>query len=269
MSNSIKTEANTSGATTNETPALVVKNVSKSFGGVKAIDDVSLTVDTGRSRVLIGPNGAGKSTLFNLITGEISLDEGEVHIFGEDVTNAPVQKRSQLGLARMYQISNLFHELTVEENLYLALQGSEWEVKHLFSFFVPWFKNKKRLNRIRTVAESVALEKKLDTLVSNLSHGEQRQLELGMALAPDPKIILFDEPMAGLSPTERVFMKKLIARLASEKIILAIEHDMDFALSLTNDVTVLHQGASIAEGTPAEIKQNEDVRTIYKLQNAE
>ncbi|RSL33989.1 ABC transporter ATP-binding protein [Salibacterium salarium] len=249
-------------------PALVVKNLSKSFGGVNAINDVSLTLDTGRSRVMIGPNGAGKSTLFNLITGEIPLDEGEVYIFGEDVTKAPVQRRGELDLARTYQISNLFHELTVEENLYLALQGKSWELSHILSSFTSWFKNKDRLNRVRTVAESVALKENLGTLVSNLSHGEQRQLELGMALAPDPKIILFDEPMAGLSPNERIFMKKLIARLASEKIILAIEHDMDFALSLTNDVTVLHGGAVIAEGTPDEIKQNEDVRTIYKLQNA-
>lgn len=119
------------------------------------------------------------------------------------------------------------------------------------------------------MAESVALEQKLHTHVSSLSHGEQRQLELGMAIAPDPKIILFDEPMAGLSPSERVFMKKLISRLASEKIILAIEHDMDFALSLTNDVTVLDQGSVIAEGSPEEIKQNKDVRRIYKLQKTD
>ncbi|MGY4690902.1 ABC transporter ATP-binding protein [Salibacterium sp. K-3] len=249
-------------------PALEVKNLSKSFGGVKAIDNVSVWIDAGRSRVMIGPNGAGKSTLFNLITGEIPPDEGEVYIYGKNVTKAPVQRRGELGLARTYQISNLFHALTVEENLYLALQGKQWEKSSLFSVFIPWYKNKERLERIQSTAESVALEEKLGTPVRNLSHGEQRQLELGIALAPDPAIILFDEPMAGLSPNERVFMQKLIARLASEKIILAIEHDMDFALSLTNDVTVLHRGAILAEGTPEAIKQNEDVRTIYKLQNA-
>ena len=218
---------------------------------------------------MIGPNGAGKSTLFNLITGEIPLDEGRVFIYGEDVTKKAVQRRSELGLSRTYQISNLFHELTVKENMYLALQGKGWELPNFFSFFIPWFKNEKRTSRVKEVAESVALENKLDTLVSNLSHGEQRQLELGIALAPDPDIILFDEPMAGLSPSERVFMKKLITRLATEKIILAIEHDMDFALSLTKEVTVLHQGATIADGSPDEIKQNEDVRKIYKLQNTE
>jgi len=254
---------------TNYPPALMVKSVSKSFGGVKAINNVSLTVDTGRSRVIIGPNGAGKTTLFNLITGEIPLDGGELYIFGENVTKAPIQRRSELGLARTYQISNLFNELTVEENLYLALRGTEWKTNHLFPFFIPWFKNKAKLKKAREIADSVALDNRLNTLVSNLSHGEQRQLELGIAIAPDPKIILFDEPMAGLSPSERGFMRKLISRLASEKIILAIEHDMDFALSLTNDVTVMDQGSVLAEGTPDEIKQNENVRTIYKLQNIE
>ncbi|AXF56060.1 ABC transporter ATP-binding protein [Salicibibacter kimchii] len=246
-------------------PALEVRNVSKAFGGVNAINEVSLVVDSGRSGVMIGPNGAGKTTLFNLITGEALLDDGEIYIFGENVTKAPVQRRSELGLARTYQISNLFHELTVEENLYLGLKGKERDTKRLFSFVIPWFKNQERIYKVQDVAESVGLEQKLDTIVSNLSHGEQRQLELGMALAPDPKIVLFDEPMAGLSPSERSFMKKLIGRLASQKIILAIEHDMDFALSLTNHVTVMHQGAVLAQGTPEDIKQNEDVLTIYKL----
>ena len=248
-------------------PALMIKNVSKAFGGVKAINNVTLTVEEGRSRVLIGPNGAGKSTLFHLITGEIPVDVGELYLFGDNVTKAPVQRRSELGLARTYQISNLVNELTVEENLYLALQGKERGADHFLSFLKPWFKHKKKLERVREVAQSVALENKLDTLVSNLSHGEQRQLELGIAIAPNPRLILFDEPMAGLSPTERVFMKKLISRLSVEKTILVIEHDMEFALSLTNDVTVLHQGSVIAEGTPDDIKQNEHVRKIYKLEN--
>jgi len=245
-------------------PALAVKNVSKAFGGVKAVNNVSLTLDAGRSRVLIGPNGAGKTTLFNLITGEIPMDSGEIYIFGSDVSKSSVQKRSGLGLTRTYQISNLFKELTVEENLYLSLRnwGREGSLPSLLS---SWRKNKVKIERIKEVAQSIALDNKLNTPVSNLSHGEQRQLELGMAIASDPKIILFDEPMAGLSPSERAFLRNLIIKLAIEKIILVIEHDMDFALSITNDVTVLDRGVIIAEGTPEEIKNNKEVQKIYKL----
>ena len=247
-------------------PALTVSNLSKSFGGVKAIDNVSLTVDEGRSRVLIGPNGAGKTTLFNLITGEIPMDEGKIQLFGEDISHEKVQKRSELGLTRTYQISNLFKELSVEENLFLSLNSKAWNTQGNFSsLWTTWKKSANRMQRIEEVLTSVGLESKRQTLVSSLAHGEQRQLELGMAIASNPRVIFFDEPMAGLSPNERVFMGKLIRKLAVEKIILVIEHDMDFALSLTNDVTVLDHGRVIAEGTPEEIKSNPDVQKIYKL----
>lgn len=247
-------------------PALTVSNLSKSFGGVKAIDNVSLTLDEGHSRVLIGPNGAGKTTLFNLITGEIPMDSGKMELFGEDVSHEKVQRRSELGLTRTYQISNLFKELSVEENVYLSLKGNEWNSQSNFlSLWTSLEKAKKRTQRIEEVLSSVGLESKHQTPVSSLSHGEQRQLELGVAIASNPRIIFFDEPMAGLSPNERVFMGKLIRKLADEKIVLVIEHDMDFALSLTNDVTVLDHGRVIAEGTPQEIKSNPNVQKIYKL----
>lgn len=247
-------------------PALTVSNLCKSFGGVKAIDSVSLMLDEGRSRVLIGPNGAGKTTLFNLITGEIPMDEGKIHLFGEDISREKVQRRSELGLTRTYQISNLFKELTAEENVYLSLKGKEWSSQRNFSsLWTSWEKEEKRIQRMKEVLSSVGLESKRHTLVSSLSHGEQRQLELGMAIAPKPRVIFFDEPMAGLSPNERVFMGKLIRKLAAEKIVLVIEHDMDFALSLTNDVTVMDHGRVIAEGTPDEIKSNPKVQEIYKL----
>lgn len=247
-------------------PALTVSNLSKSFGGVKAIDNVSLTLEEGRSRVLIGPNGAGKTTLFNLITGEIPMDEGEIHLFGEDISREKVQKRSELGLTRTYQISNLFKEMTAEENLYLSLKGKAWNSQSNFSsLWTSWEKGSKRIRRMDEILASVGLESKRQTLVSSLSHGEQRQLELGMAIAPNPRVIFFDEPMAGLSPNERVFMGKLIRKLGAEKMILVIEHDMDFALSLTNDVTVLDHGRVIAEGPPDEIKSNPSVQKIYKL----
>ena len=248
--------------------ALVVNNVSKSFGGVRAIDNVSLVIDQERSRVLIGPNGAGKTTLFNLITGEIPIDSGEIYIFGTNVSKCSVQKRSELGLARTYQICNLFKEITVEENIYLALKSKEWdEQNNMFSFITPWQKNKNRMKRIKEVIKIVALEdNKSHTFVSSLSHGEQRQLELGIAIAPNPKIVLIDEPMAGLSPTERGFISKLISKLAQEKIIFVIEHDMDFALSITNNITVLDHGTVMAEGSPEEIKRNREVNKIYGLE---
>lgn len=247
-------------------PALRVNNLSKSFGGVKAIDNVALTLAEGRSRVLIGPNGAGKTTLFNLITGEIPMDEGEIQLFGEDISHEKVQKRSELGLTRTYQITNLFKELTAEENLYLSLKGKVWNSQRNFSsLWRAWGKEKKRIRRIEEVLASVGLGSKRQTLVSSLSHGEQRQLELGMAIAPNPRVIFFDEPMAGLSPNERVFMGRLIRKLAAEKMILVIEHDMDFALSLTNDVTVMDHGRVIAEGTPDQIKSDPNVQKIYKL----
>lgn len=248
-------------------PALLLKNLTKSFGGVKAIHNVTMSLAEGKSRVLIGPNGAGKTTLFNLITGEIPMDDGEIYLFGENISCSPVQKRSDLGLARTYQISNLFKDLTVEENLFLALKGDNWEDagRKKIVFLHNWNTYKKRAERIKEVAASVALENKLKTIVSSLSHGEQRQLELGMALAPNPRVILFDEPLAGLSPQERKFMGELVRRLAHEKIVLIIEHDMDFALSITENVTVLNHGVVVAEGSPQEIKDNPDVHKIYKL----
>ncbi|NLI90678.1 MAG: ABC transporter ATP-binding protein [Peptococcaceae bacterium] len=252
----------------NETnkPALAVKNLTKSFGGVKAIHNVTISLAEGKSRVLIGPNGAGKTTLFNLITGEIPMDSGEICLFGENISQSSIQTRSNLGLARTYQISNLFKEMTVEENLFLSLAGGQWEDKDKKIVFLHnWKTYKKRVARINEVAESVALENKLRTTVSSLSHGEQRQLELGMALAPNPKVILFDEPLAGLSPQERKFMGELVRRLAQEKIALIIEHDMDFALSITENVTVLNHGVIVAEGSPQEIKNNPEVHKIYKL----
>jgi branched-chain amino acid transport system ATP-binding protein len=247
-------------------PALVVENISKSFHGVKATNHVSFTMDPDKSMVLIGPNGAGKTTLFNLITGELSLDEGKIRIFGEDVSKAPVQRRAELGLSRTYQICNLFKELTVEENLYLSLKNSPWgKSRGISEWLLPWESNRVKQERISEILKEIQLEKLRNTLVKNMSHGEQRQLELGMSLISDPKIILFDEPMAGLSPTERVFIGEIIRQLCKRKIILVIEHDIDFALTVTERIAVLNYGAIIAEGTPAEIQHNKEVQQIYKI----
>ncbi|MDR3259251.1 MAG: ABC transporter ATP-binding protein [Fusobacteriaceae bacterium] len=246
--------------------SLIVDGISKSFHGVKATNRVSLTLDFGRSMALIGPNGAGKTTLFNLITGELPLDEGKIFLFGEDVSNASVQRRSELGLSRTYQICNLFKELTVEENLYLSLKNSVWgKSRGLVEWFFSWSSNKIKMERISEILSEIKLEPLRYVQVKNMSHGEQRQLELGMSLISDPKIILFDEPMAGLSPAERVFIGKIIRQLCKEKIILVIEHDIDFALTVTDRVAVLNHGSLIVEGTPAEIQQNIEVQQIYKI----
>ena len=249
-----------------ERAALVIENVCKYFGGVCAVDHVSMTLDTGKSTVIIGPNGAGKTTLFNLVTGTIPIDEGRIVLYGEDVSKASVQRRSELSLARTYQTCNLFAQLTVEQNLYLALRNSQWRnSRGALEPFRNWKSNRVRRERIDEILAQVQLEHLRDTEISSMSHGEQRQLELGIALAPDPRIILFDEPMAGLSPTERVFIGELIQKLAREKIILAIEHDIDFALSMTDRIAVMDHGKLVFMGTPEEVRASEEVQRIYKL----
>ena len=247
-------------------PALVVEGISKSFGGVHAVSNVSFHLDSGESMVLIGPNGAGKTTLFNLVTGVIPSDKGKITLFGEDISKRPVQRRSELGLVRTYQICNLFNGLTVEENLYLSLKNSKWQANSgLKEYFASWKTNKVRIDRVTEILKQVQLEDLRYVLVENISHGEQRQLELGMALITDPKIVLLDEPMAGLSATERVFIGEIVKRIANEKIVFVIEHDIEFALSVTNRVAVMNFGEILKMGTPEEIRNSSEVQQIYKL----
>ena len=246
--------------------ALVLQNVSKSFGGIDAIRKVNLTVTEGESRALIGPNGAGKSTLFNLATGEIPLDRGRIFLFGTDLTRAPVQKRIDYQLGRTYQVSNLFPELTVEENLFLASwQTRSRKASWIATLFRPWRKFDDQLRHILEIADRVGLQEKFTVPVAELSHGEHRQLELGITLAHEPSILLLDEPMAGLSAGERQFMTELIMGLKSEITVVIIEHDIDVAFSIADQVSVLHEGTIIAEGTPEQIEANEQVQEIYTL----
>lgn len=244
--------------------ALVLKNVSKSFGGIDAVSKVDLTVMTGESRALIGPNGAGKSTLFNLVTGEIPLDEGRILLFGKDLTREPVQKRIAWQLGRTYQISNLFTQLTVQENLFLASwQTRRQKASWAATLFRSWRKFDNQRRHLAKIAHRVGLGDKLDMTVDELSHGEHRQLELGITLAHMPRILLLDEPMAGLSAAERRFMTELIMGLKPEITVVIIEHDIDVAFSIADQVSVLHHGAIIAEGSPEQIKNNRDVQQIY------
>ncbi len=246
--------------------ALALKNVSKSFGGIDAIKDVDLTVMVGESRALIGPNGAGKTTLFNLVTGEIPLDQGRILLFGQDLTREPVQKRIASQLGRTYQVSNLFTQLSVQENLFLASwQTRRRKASFIATLFRSWYKFENQRRFIARIAQRVGLEDKLEIAVEELSHGEHRQLELGITLAHAPKILLLDEPMAGLSVAERGFMTELILSLKPEITVVIIEHDIDVAFSIADQVSVLHHGAIIAEGTPKQIENNKEVQHIYTL----
>lgn len=240
--------------------ALAVTSVSKSFGGVHAVRSTSLAVPVGERRALIGPNGAGKTTLFNLVTGELPADEGKIEIFGADITRKSVQERAKLGLGRTYQISQLFLELTVEENLFLA-GGSNNNLG--FHFLKLWRNYTEERSWAQQVAEQVGLADHLDKKVSEISHGLQRQLEVGMAIAMRPRLIMLDEPAAGLSPSERVILTGLIKNLPDDVTLVLIEHDMEVVLDIADQITVLHRGSVIAEGTPAEIKQNREVQSVY------
>ncbi len=242
------------------TSALQLRNVSKSFGALKVVDDVSLDVAIGERRAILGPNGAGKTTLFNVINGDIKASSGRICVFGEDVTPWPVAKRAKLGLRRTYQSSELFDSLTAEQNLSVALScpnGSSWNP------FVTWRSGAGIADRIDAVLEQMNLTHAKNRLAGNLSHGERRQLELGMAIAYDPKILLLDEPAAGLSEEERLNLVDLLARIDTKVTILMIEHDMRIALGFADYVSVLANGKMIAEGTPEEISNNELVQRVY------
>jgi len=240
--------------------ALSISNVSKAFGGLRAVDGVNLHVQPGERRAIIGPNGAGKTTLFNLISGELPPTEGRITLFGRDITRLPPHRRAALGLARTYQITNLFPRLTMLENCLLAVQAltpTKLHPHRALNRYPALF------DRARSVLEAVGLTGKEAETVRNLSHGEQRQLEIALALAGAPKLLLLDEPTAGLSPAESHMMTALLKKLAPAITILIIEHDMGVAFELTNRITVLHFGKVIANGLADEVKANPLVQEIY------
>jgi branched-chain amino acid transport system ATP-binding protein len=240
--------------------ALELEGVSKSFGGLQALAGVTLAVRPGERRALIGPNGAGKTTLFNLISGSLPVTAGTITLFGRDVTDTPAHVRAAEGLARTFQITNLFPDLTVLENCLLAVQAL---TPTRFAMLRPVGAYSALHARARATLESVGLDGVGDALVKNLSHGEQRQLEIALALAGRPRVLLLDEPTAGLSPAESRLMAGLLARLDPSITVLMIEHDMDIALELSPHVTVLHYGRVIADGPRAEVRRDPQVREIY------
>ena len=240
--------------------ALRLDGVTKDFGGLRAVDGVALEVRPGERRALIGPNGAGKTTLFNLICGSLPVSSGSITLFGRDVTNTPAHRRATQGLARTFQITNLFPDLTVLENALLAIQA---HTSSRFAMLRPVGAFADLQALARATLEAVGLAGVTDAIVRNLSHGEQRQLEIALALAGRPRLLLLDEPTAGLSPAESRLMAGLLGRLDPAITVLMIEHDMDIALELSPRVTVRHYGCVIADGSRAEVKADPQVREIY------
>ncbi len=241
-------------------PVLRLRGIGRRFGGLRAVDGVDLELYPGDRRTILGPNGAGKTTLFNVIAGEFPPTEGTIELFGADVTQDPARHRAKLGLARTYQQSRVFDGLTVEDNIYLAALGVR--TGHTFPF-----RSAKRdaplRAKAREAAGDVGLIHRLQSMVSELSHGERRQLAIGMARAMEPKLMMLDEPAAGLSRAERQTLIELLLALPSDVTLLVIEHDMDVALRVGQSVTMMHEGRIIVEGTPAEIRANKDVHELY------
>jgi branched-chain amino acid transport system ATP-binding protein len=240
-------------------PALRLRGVGRRFGGLLACDGIDLDVAYGERRAILGPNGAGKTTLFNLVCGDFPVSSGKVELLGRDVTAVPARARAKMGLARTYQQSRLFGGLSVEDNIYLSVVGVRGG--HLRP--VVTRRDGGMREHARESARRVAIDHRLSDLVGSLSHGEQRQVALAVALAAEPKIMMLDEPCSGLSPGERQLLTDLLLGLDPELTLILIEHDMDVALRVAERVTMMHDGNVIVEGTPEEIRANELVHDLY------
>jgi branched-chain amino acid transport system ATP-binding protein len=239
---------------------LQVDNLAKRFGGIVASDDLSLGVLSGELHAVIGPNGAGKTTLIAQLSGQLRPDAGTIHFAGNDITALPMHRRSQLGLARSFQITSLFLDLSVLDNVALAVQG---HAGHSFRFWRAARSEPDLRDPALAALARVGLSGRADQPVSALSHGEHRLLELAMALAGSPRMLLLDEPMAGLGPEESARMVAMLRALKNELTILLVEHDMEAVFALADRITVLVYGRVIASGAPAEIRANADVRDAY------
>jgi branched-chain amino acid transport system ATP-binding protein len=241
-------------------PLLRVENLVRRFGGIVATDNLSLDVARGELHAIIGPNGAGKTTLISQLTGQLAPSAGTIYFAGRDVTHLPAWRRSALGLARSFQITSLLPDFTAADNVALAAQAHDG---HSFHFWGNARKEKHLRDAARSALTRVGLDHRADVVVSRLSHGEQRELELAVALATRPQLLLLDEPMAGLGTTESTRMVKLLQELRQEVTIVLVEHDMEAVFALADRISVLVYGRVIASGTPAEIRSNEEVKRAY------
>jgi branched-chain amino acid transport system ATP-binding protein len=239
---------------------LQLRGLSKSFGGLAAVRDVSLEISSGERKALIGPNGAGKTTLFNLITGVFPASSGEIVLFGEDVTRWPSHRRTALGMARTFQITSLFPKLTVLDNVLLAIAGVG---RTKLVMWRPLSSYKEHQEKARRLLEAAGYWERRNVEIRNLSHGEQRQIEVVLGLASQPKLLLLDEPAAGLSSGESREMAEFLKRLDPTLAILLIEHDMDVVFDVVSDISVLHFGAVVESGSCEKIRTSERVQQIY------
>jgi branched-chain amino acid transport system ATP-binding protein len=239
---------------------LQVDNLAKRFGGIIASDDLALNVAAGELHAVIGPNGAGKTTLIAQLSGQLTPDAGHIRFAGNDITSLPMYARSALGLARSFQITSLFLDLSVLDNVALAVQA---HAGHSFRFWRDARSEPQLRDPARAALARVGLSARADQPASALSHGEHRQLELAVALAGNPRMLLLDEPMAGLGPEESTRMVEMLRSLKRELTILLVEHDMEAVFALADRITVLVYGRVIATGVPADIRANADVRDAY------
>jgi len=246
--------------TSGDVPVLELKGLSKSFGGLQATKDVTLKIMAGDRKAIIGPNGAGKTTLFNLITGIFPVTSGQVLLFGQDVTTWPSYRRTALGMARTFQVTSLFPKLTVLDNVLLAIEGLKPSKFVMWRFLSSY---KDVYEKAYQLLEQADFLDRKDTEVRNLSHGEQRQLEIVLGLASDPKVLLLDEPAAGLSSGESAEMAGFLGKLDPRLAILLIEHDMDVVFEFADQISVLHFGEILETGTPQQIHDSARVQEIY------
>ena len=239
---------------------LEIKGLYKHFGGVVAVDRVDLSVHAGEVHALIGPNGAGKTTLIAQVSGSLTPDSGQILFDGQDITRAPQHLRVKAGLARSYQITSIFRRFSVLDNLALAVQARSGSS---LSFWRPVAGEKALFDEAASISGEIGLQDKLASLAMTLAHGEQRALEVGLALATQPKLVLLDEPMAGMGPEESQRMIELIQRIRAKVTVLLVEHDMDAVFRLADRISVLVNGRVIASGTPQEIRADAEVRRAY------
>jgi branched-chain amino acid transport system ATP-binding protein len=238
---------------------LSVENVSLAFGGVRALREVSFDIRKGEIRAIIGPNGAGKSTFFNCLTGVLRPTSGRIVFNGEDITGLSTDRISRRGIARSYQITNILPNATALENVRIAAQSR----RHGWSMLRHYASYRDLIDKADAVLDSVGLLSKAGEFAANLSHGEQRNLEIGIALATEPQLLCLDEPTAGMSAAETHGTMQLVRKIAKDLTILIVEHDMQVVMELCNRITVLHYGAVLADGTPDEIQQNARVQEVY------
>jgi branched-chain amino acid transport system ATP-binding protein len=238
-------------------PILEIKNISKHFGEVRAVDGVSLAIIPGEVHSIIGPNGAGKTTMFNLVTGTLRPTQGIVKFNGKDVTDLSLDERARLGMSRVFQSAETFPELTIKENMRLAMQATEQSLNP--------FKQKKaeHSHEANQLLKDMKFEQDFDTRVSNLSHGNKKRLEIGMALATDPEVLLLDEPTSGVSQEDSERIITQLKRMTTDTTVILVEHDIDIVMDISETITVLDNGQRIAQGVPEEIQNDQEVREAY------